>query len=257
LLNQILTINSGSSLAAASNSTGTSAASPNPSRLQQVVLVGFSAGGQTVHRYAWATSYGSPPPPTVSSSSSGSRGISSSSSSSSSGGGGEGGGGPRVKFVVADPGSYLYFDAKRPAPSCRPLNDTGPKWRCKQFVTDTLATAGCPAYNTYKLGTEGVLQAIPYFAQQRPGVTPNQLSAAYLGKDILYLLGEADTCNCGTKGYQNPQQCLRPPAAPSKGCKPSVAGPQCCDAPAPSRTNNLAVDCAAMLQVSSGLGGGG
>lgn len=57
--------------------------------LTQVVVAGFSAGAQLVQRYAWATTYGTP---------------------SSS---------PRVKFVVSDPSTYLYFDDQRPDASCR------------------------------------------------------------------------------------------------------------------------------------------
>jgi hypothetical protein len=59
------------------------------SGLAQVVVAGFSAGAQLVQRYAWATAYGTP---------------------SSS---------PRVKFVVSDPSTYLYFDDRRADVSCR------------------------------------------------------------------------------------------------------------------------------------------
>jgi hypothetical protein len=63
-------------------------------RLKQVVLAGFSAGGQTVQRYAWASSYGSPADASNSSS-------------------------VTVKFAISDPGTYLYYDTQRPKQSCR------------------------------------------------------------------------------------------------------------------------------------------
>jgi hypothetical protein len=203
------------------------------SRLRQIVLVGFSAGGQTIHRYAWATSYGTPPPtpPATDGTTSSRRGP------------------PAIKFVVSDPSSYLYFDSRRPAPSCRPLNDTGPSWKCRRFPRYTNATAQCDEFNNWKFGVRNVTTAIPYFTYTRPGVRTSQLGQAYIRKNILYVLGEADACNCGVVGYVNPDQCIRPPAEGSSGCGPSVVGSSCCGAPAPSRTNNLAVDCGAMMQV--------
>ncbi len=34
--------------------------------------------------------------------------------------------GPHVRFLVSAPDTYLYLDATRPAPHCRPARDTGP-----------------------------------------------------------------------------------------------------------------------------------
>lgn len=53
---------------------------------RQVIVTGFSAGGQTVQRYAWATTYGAATSRKP----------------------------VKVKFVVSDPGTYLYFDTMRP-----------------------------------------------------------------------------------------------------------------------------------------------
>jgi hypothetical protein len=185
-------------------------------RLKQVVVAGFSAGGQMVQRYAWATAYNS-------------------------------GSSPPVKFVVSDPSSFLYFDSRRPEEACRPHKDTGSGWSCAKFCKYTTTSANCDAFNTYKLGLEGFSGASPYFSQQRFAASTDAVSAAYLQKNILYIFGGADACNCETKGFQNPESCIRPGAS----CSPSRGGgPTCCDMPGGRRINEfVAVSCGDMLQV--------
>ena len=73
-------------------------------------VVGFSAGAQLSGRYAFATplaggAQGGEPQPRA----------------------------PHVRFIVSDPGSYLYLSPQRPAPACRPLRDTGPQHTCGAF----------------------------------------------------------------------------------------------------------------------------
>lgn len=192
------------------------------SQLKQVVVVGFSAGAQMVQRYAWATSYGS-------------------------------GSVLPVKFVVSDPSTYLYFDDRRPDAACRPLNDTGSSWSCSTFLAP--AAEECKGFNTYKLGLDGLSEGSPYVAQPRIANNPGALSSAYLQKAILYVFGGADTCNCNTKGYVNPGFCIREGDEVSRSCRPSVAGPRCCDMPAGKRTNSFVdVSCGDMLQVGGGSG---
>jgi hypothetical protein len=77
--------------------------------LQRVTFTGFSAGGQMVNRYAWATKVGR-------------RGHSNSSKT-----------GLAVRFIVSDASSYLYLNSLRPAPSCTPLEDTGLLHKCEEF----------------------------------------------------------------------------------------------------------------------------
>ena len=84
--------------------------------LTRVSVAGFSAGGQLVSRYAFfqgqVEAPGVPPP---------------------------------IRFLVGDPGSYLYLDNTRPDPSCRPLNNTGAAWGCSVFGVPPEA-ADCPTY---------------------------------------------------------------------------------------------------------------
>lgn len=80
-----------------------------------------------------------------------------------------------------------------------------------------------------------------------------QAVAAYPLRDVRYLLGEYDTCNCNTAGYANPHgYCY--PAATAAACSPnadggSLSGRGCCDTYPDSNTSNaLAVGCEALLQ---------
>jgi pimeloyl-ACP methyl ester carboxylesterase len=77
--------------------------------LESVIIAGFSAGAQLAQRYAWAA-----------------RSLP-----------------PGVSVIVSDPSSYVYFDPYRPAPSCRPLRDTGTSLTCDAWSVPPEA-ATCP-----------------------------------------------------------------------------------------------------------------
>jgi hypothetical protein len=125
--------------------------------LRQVVIAGHSAGGQLAQRYAVL------------------------------------GRGPALlqkagiglRFVLANPSSYAYFDVHRPVP------------------VDPLA---CPGFDRWKYG----LQDLPPYAG-RPVPGADALAAAYATRRIIYLLGGADT---------DPQQ-----AALDRRCAASAQGP--------------------------------
>ncbi len=95
--------------------------------LATIVLAGHSAGGQMVQRYAVV---------------------------------GQGGAG--VRYVVANPSSYVWFSADRPGP-----------------------TAACRGFNTWKYGLAGGL--IPYITQ-----SPATLERRFATRNVTYLLGTAD-----------------------------------------------------------------
>jgi hypothetical protein len=42
-----------------------------------------------------------------------------------------------VRFIVSDASSYLYFNAVRPAPACRPMYDTATNHSCRDFMLYT------------------------------------------------------------------------------------------------------------------------
>ncbi|MGC3964596.1 MAG: hypothetical protein QM803_15095 [Rhodocyclaceae bacterium] len=111
--------------------------------LHEVVLAGHSGGGQLVQRYA-VVGQGDA---TLSE-----RGVS-------------------VRYVVANPSSYLYFS------NARPVGDGA-------FAAVDEAT--CPAANRWKYGWDGA----PAYAH---ALSPSAYEARYAARDVIYLLGGADT----------------------------------------------------------------
>jgi len=70
-----------------------------------------------------------------------------------------------VRYVVANPSSYAYFGAERPEPQI---------------------AASCPGYNDWKYGMEA---RPPYLAAS----TSAELEQRYVARQVIYLLGTADT----------------------------------------------------------------
>jgi pimeloyl-ACP methyl ester carboxylesterase len=103
--------------------------------LQTIVVVGHSGGAQVVQRYAVLTEQTE-----------------------------------RVRFVIANPSSYVYFN------SDRPRADGG-------FAPPDAARF--PGYNDWKYG----LQARPAYGG---ALTDGALEQRYIGRDITYVLGQAD-----------------------------------------------------------------
>ena len=109
--------------------------------LKTVVIAGHSGGGQLVQRYAVA-------------------------------GHGEDAvtkAGIHLRYLVADPSSYVYFSSERPA-------GHGFAFFRSLF---------CPAFNRWKFGMR---ELPPYLA----GADPEALEAAYVARDVVYLLGGGD-----------------------------------------------------------------
>lgn len=112
--------------------------------LTRVTLVGHSGGGQLVHRYA----IGGRAPDAMRA-------------------------GVRVRFVAANPSSYLYFTADRP------VHDDA----------TTTTTSSCQGYNDYKYGLDG---RNVYMRE----LTGQELGERYARRRVTYLLGTDDV-------YQN------------------------------------------------------
>lgn len=77
-----------------------------------------------------------------------------------------------VRYVVANPSSYAYFSADRPDGK----GGFGP------FA----GAAACPGFDRWKYG----MAHLPRYAG---AATPAALEQAYIGRDVVYLLGTADT----------------------------------------------------------------
>ena len=108
--------------------------------LREIVVAGHSGGAQVVQRYAVLG-----------------RGLTAP--------------GVTLRYVVANPSSYAYFDTLRPAPG-------------GGFAP--YPAAECPGFDDWKYG---LLHLPPYPA----GVAPSALEARYVSRRVTYLLGQADT----------------------------------------------------------------
>ena len=114
--------------------------------LQTVVLAGHSGGGQLVHRYAIVG-----------------RAVGTLSR-----------GGVHLRFVVANPSSYVYFSDERPA---------------EGGALALFQGNACPHFNHWKYGP---LDAPTYVTLDADHAWP-QMEADYAQRDVIYLLGDADT----------------------------------------------------------------
>ena len=112
-------------------------------RLAQVVILGHSAGGQLVQRYA-VLGQGESALAAL---------------------------GIALRYAVANPSSYLYFSDRRPQADGR-------------FAAPSVAA--CPGFNRWKYGWEGA----PAYATV---MKEAEYEARYIQRDLVYLLGTADT----------------------------------------------------------------
>jgi hypothetical protein len=126
------------------------AAFPN---LTELVLAGHSAGGQFFSRYAALTNVHASVPSRV-----------------------------RVKYVIANPGSHLWFDSTRPQGS--------PKDGATAFETFT-DTSECPNFNTYKYGLDNMSASQPFHYPVT--MTANDLFKRFASRLMYYYQGTADT----------------------------------------------------------------
>jgi hypothetical protein len=86
--------------------------------------------------------------------------------------------GVRFRYIVSNPSSYLYFNEERPV-----LDSPG------QFAKpsdEQPGGKGCGSYNAYRYGLE---KLNPYMQ----AVGAEKLGAQYAGREVIYLLGGADT----------------------------------------------------------------
>lgn len=73
--------------------------------------------------------------------------------------------GVKLRYVVANPSSYAYFDAQRPLP---------------------VSAHSCPGFDGWKYG----LKNMPFYSGKE---TVAEIEKAYVKRDVTYLVGELDT----------------------------------------------------------------
>ena len=78
-------------------------------------------------------------------------------------------------------------------------------------------------------------------------------TARFCGKDVRFILGAEDACNCNSPGFANAPACF--PSGGALTCAPSAAGgPGCYDTyPDATSSNALDVGCEAMAQGTNRL----
>ncbi|KAL7522766.1 hypothetical protein ACHAWX_007454 [Stephanocyclus meneghinianus] len=163
--------------------------------LKHIVIVGHSAGGQFVHRWVLSSNR-----PCLD--------------------------GPHIHFVVANPRSYTYLDARRyfPLLDSQPLDDPDQRVSRFNFSTDSHNNAlesvlefrsptsqerdECPIYDNYIMGLqENPHVPAPYFQSnidQMKNIT--NLLCRYSSRGVIYLSGERDadiltSHHCNEVGY--------------------------------------------------------
>jgi hypothetical protein len=112
--------------------------------LKMVILAGHSGGGQLVQRYAVVGRMTSHMSQRI-----------------------------HIRFVVANPSSYLYFSEQRPVDG-----------HSVSFRSDA-----CPEFESWKYGTVDA----PAYVQLDPDNTWSQMEVNYAQRDVIYLLGTSDT----------------------------------------------------------------
>eukprot|EP00727_Mastigamoeba_balamuthi_P000045 m51a1_g10037 hypothetical protein (369) ;mRNA; f:14834-16354 len=114
--------------------------------MRRVVLVGHSAGGQTMVRYSLGTRTPAP-----------------------SGG---------LRLVVANPSSFPYLDELRPVP---------PQYKAFKHPTDEQLKY-CDDWNSWRYGLNEMNEYMN-------AIGTDKARRLFPAKDVVYLLGTADTCN--------------------------------------------------------------
>ena len=124
-----------------------------------ITLSGFSAGGQMLNRYSWATAM---KPSSM------------------------------IRFIVGDGGSYLYLNELRPDVYCRPPNNkAGAAVSCDNFHVPTSSEIStCASYNDYKYGlvklpTKTYSYFLP-FIEGGSEIINNRTTSVYF-RDIRYV----------------------------------------------------------------------
>jgi len=205
---------------------------------KRISLVGFSAGGQVVERYAWASS------------------VTKSDADSEV---------ETIRYIVSDPSSHLYLSAERPAPGCIPLYDSGYSTStdhtyCSIFSSSSRVVPNidtCSDYDTWKYGLTTFEDTTTYsyfasFAQDDTGDLVESQTKKLRSKDVRFLFGSEDTCNCNSAGYSNPTTDTCYPTdsdGNALSCSPNTIDSNgCCDTYPGSTSNELSTSCGSELQ---------
>mmetsp|Transcript_20555 Transcript_20555/g.33166 ORF Transcript_20555/g.33166 Transcript_20555/m.33166 type:complete len:430 (+) Transcript_20555:48-1337(+) len=127
-----------------------------------------------------------------------------------------------TQVVVADCGTFMYVDERRPSASCRQPYNTGLEHTCTSFEKPDLPLA---EYDKFKFGLYEANPGREYSASELQA-----LKEAFPKKGLRFLIGDQDACNCMSPTYNNPDYCFHPTltCAPLNTANPDVNS-HCCD----------------------------
>lgn len=134
--------------------------------LERITVAGHSAGGQLVQRYAAANTVENTEPHVP------------------------------VRYLVANPSSYLYFDPRRLTKSAACTDATHCDLTAASFAAPYYDAAACPGYDEY-----------PYGMQKRDGYTAKlpdlQIQGQYVARSVEQLNGELDSAATDVAAYSD------------------------------------------------------
>jgi len=93
-----------------------------------------------------------------------------------------------IKYVIANPGSYMYLDNSR-LPKGETCFEDG---TCTAaFTPDWDPDGGCPdTYNSYKYGLDA--RTFGYMNSDQPGFSDDELRERFISRNVAYAVGEND-----------------------------------------------------------------
>lgn len=162
-------------------------------------------------------------------------------------------GGLRLRLILGDPGSFTYLSSERPGEECIPLLDSGVDHTCDTWLLPSNGTCN-GTWDNFKYGLSGLDEAakqVSYISWLADNATALRSTVdRFLSKDVRFILGNADVCNCNFNGFVNVPSCYQ-----QNSCTPDTfGGPGCCDTSPDTGTNNvMEATCEAMLQGSNRL----
>jgi len=187
--------------------------------LKLITIAGFSAGGQMVNRFSWATIIDSKSATVARNKFLASKGLRQEAFIP-------------IRYIVSDASSYLYLSPMRPVSSCLPLYNNGYDATtafCDDFAVPQNVNTTCMGYDKWKFGLSLTPppkdhRYIAAISLENGGI--QNRTRLFFQKDLRFILGGSDVCNCNAQGFTNDESCYEP----SVNCTVSTYGGQyCCD----------------------------
>lgn len=191
--------------------------------LTKITFSGFSAGAQMISRYSFSTNVYS------------SKVV-------------------LIQYIMSDASTYIYLSPLRPSNStCTQLFDTSVSHVCTDWIVSSDEIDACPSYDSYKYGISSFPKTTTYsYLAYLSNIDLLNLQVSqYRNKNLNFIFGTGDVCNCNTADFiNNKEYCF--PNNDQQKCSPTV-DLGCCDCYPDGNTNDLSVTCEAMIQGSNRL----